>query len=50
MFVRVLRYERTQQQYRDDVVQHVRAELAQEHSAHVEQLTAQHQNQIQQLE
>ncbi|XP_062856378.1 centrosomal protein of 152 kDa [Trichomycterus rosablanca] len=44
------RYERTQQQYRDDVVQHVRAELVQEHSAHVEQLTARHQHQIQQLE
>ncbi|XP_053498224.1 centrosomal protein of 152 kDa isoform X2 [Ictalurus furcatus] len=44
------RYERTQQQYRDDVVQHVRAELTQEHMAHIEQLTAQHQQHIQQLE
>uniref|UniRef100_A0A4W4G9E0 CEP152 CEP63 binding coiled coil domain-containing protein n=1 Tax=Electrophorus electricus TaxID=8005 RepID=A0A4W4G9E0_ELEEL len=44
------RYERTQQQYRDDVVQHVRAELTQEHTTHVEHLTAQHQQHIQQLE
>ncbi|XP_060770807.1 centrosomal protein of 152 kDa isoform X4 [Neoarius graeffei] len=44
------RYERTQQQYRDDVVQHVRVELAQEHAAHIEQLTAQHQQYVQQLE
>ncbi|XP_026775518.3 centrosomal protein of 152 kDa isoform X2 [Pangasianodon hypophthalmus] len=44
------RYERTQQQYRDDVVQRVRAELTQEHTAHIEQLTAQHQQHIQQLE
>ncbi|XP_027028950.2 centrosomal protein of 152 kDa isoform X1 [Tachysurus fulvidraco] len=44
------RYERTQQQYRDDVVQCVRTELTQEHTAHIEQLTAQHQQHIQQLE
>nr|XP_055048823.1 centrosomal protein of 152 kDa isoform X1 [Misgurnus anguillicaudatus] len=44
------RYERTQQQYRDDVVNRVRAELAEEHSAHVEQLISQHQQHIQQLE
>ncbi|MCJ8735943.1 hypothetical protein PDJAM_G00253320 [Pangasius djambal] len=44
------RYERTQQQYRDDVVQRVHAELTQEHTAHIEQLTAQHQQRIQQLE
>ncbi|XP_053345692.1 centrosomal protein of 152 kDa isoform X1 [Clarias gariepinus] len=44
------RYERTQQQYRDDVVQRVRAELTQEHVSQVEQLTAQHQQHIQQLE
>ncbi|XP_057186483.1 centrosomal protein of 152 kDa isoform X2 [Triplophysa rosa] len=44
------RYERTQQQYRDDVVNRVRAELAEEHTAHVEQLISQHQQQIQQLE
>ncbi|XP_046715991.1 centrosomal protein of 152 kDa isoform X2 [Silurus meridionalis] len=44
------RYERTQQQYRDDVVQRVRVELDQEHADHIEQLTAQHQQHIQQLE
>ncbi|XP_055048827.2 centrosomal protein of 152 kDa isoform X4 [Misgurnus anguillicaudatus] len=44
------RYERTQQQYRDDVVNRVRAELLEEHSAHVEQLISQHQQHIQQLE
>ncbi|KAG7323998.1 hypothetical protein KOW79_012014 [Hemibagrus wyckioides] len=44
------RYERTQQQYRDDVVQRVRADLTQEHTAYTAQLTAQHQQHIQQLE
>ncbi|XP_076863525.1 centrosomal protein of 152 kDa [Brachyhypopomus gauderio] len=44
------RYERTQQQYRDDVVQRVRAELLQEHTTRVEHLSTQHQQHIQQLE
>ncbi|XP_036432002.1 centrosomal protein of 152 kDa [Colossoma macropomum] len=44
------RYERVQQQYRDDVVQRVRAELTQERTTHVEQLTTQHEQQIKQLE
>ncbi|XP_066526078.1 centrosomal protein of 152 kDa [Hoplias malabaricus] len=44
------RYERVQQQYRDDVVQHVRAELIQEHTTHVEQLADQHEQQVQKLE
>ncbi|TSM52318.1 COP9 signalosome complex subunit 2 [Bagarius yarrelli] len=43
------RYERTQQQFRDDVVQHVREELTQEHTAHIKQLTDEYQQQIQQL-
>ncbi|XP_021163132.2 centrosomal protein of 152 kDa isoform X2 [Fundulus heteroclitus] len=44
------RTERINQQYRDDVVDRVRAELIQEHNAEVEQLTAQHQQQIQHLQ
>lgn len=44
------RAERTQQQYRDDVVNRVRAELTQEHTAHMEQLASQHQQHIQQLQ
>ncbi|KAM4554467.1 centrosomal protein of 152 kDa [Fundulus diaphanus] len=44
------RAERINQQYRDDVVNRVRAELILEHNAEVEQLTAQHQQQIQQLQ
>ncbi|RXN26207.1 centrosomal protein of 152 kDa [Labeo rohita] len=44
------RDERTQQQFRDDVVNRVRAELTQEHTDHIEQLTSQHQQHIQQLE
>uniref|UniRef100_A0A673I276 Centrosomal protein of 152 kDa-like n=1 Tax=Sinocyclocheilus rhinocerous TaxID=307959 RepID=A0A673I276_9TELE len=44
------RDERTQQQFRDDVVNRVREELAQEHTAHIEQLSSQHQQHIQQLE
>lgn len=46
----VCRAERTQQQYRDDVVNRVRAELTQEHTAHMEQLASQHQQHIQQLQ
>ncbi|XP_036391149.1 centrosomal protein of 152 kDa isoform X1 [Megalops cyprinoides] len=44
------RYERTQQQYRDDVVNHVREELSHEHAAQLEELTAEHQLKTQQLE
>ncbi|XP_072529793.1 centrosomal protein of 152 kDa [Salminus brasiliensis] len=44
------RHERVQQQFRDDVVQHVRAELTQQHMTNMEKLTAQHQEHIQQLE
>ncbi|XP_054883806.1 centrosomal protein of 152 kDa [Poeciliopsis prolifica] len=44
------RTERINQQYRDDVVNRVRTELLLEHNAEVEQLTAQHQQQIQQLQ
>ncbi|KAK7117828.1 hypothetical protein R3I94_023148 [Phoxinus phoxinus] len=44
------RYERTQQQYRDDVVHRVREELMQEHTAHIEQLASQHLQHIQQLQ
>ncbi|KAM3870559.1 centrosomal protein of 152 kDa [Diretmus argenteus] len=44
------RYERVQQQYRDDVVSRVRAELTLEHKAQVDQLSAQYQQQIQQLQ
>ncbi|KAM4734564.1 centrosomal protein of 152 kDa isoform 2-T4 [Anableps anableps] len=44
------RTERINQQYRDDVVNRVRTELMLEHNAEVEQLTAQHQQQIQQLQ
>ncbi|XP_056138433.1 centrosomal protein of 152 kDa [Lampris incognitus] len=44
------RYERIQQQYRDDVVKRVRTELTLERDAQIDQLAAQHQQQIQQLE
>lgn len=44
------RTERIHQQFRDDVVKRVRAELLQDHSAQVEQLTAQHQQEMQQLQ
>uniref|UniRef100_W5JZ82 Centrosomal protein 152 n=1 Tax=Astyanax mexicanus TaxID=7994 RepID=W5JZ82_ASTMX len=44
------RHERVQQQFRDDVVQHVQSELTQQHTAEMEKLTAQHQEHIQQLE
>uniref|UniRef100_A0A9J8DLT1 Centrosomal protein 152 n=2 Tax=Cyprinus carpio TaxID=7962 RepID=A0A9J8DLT1_CYPCA len=44
------RDERTQQQFRDDVVNRVREELTQEHTAHIEQLSSQHQQHIQQIE
>ncbi|XP_061078065.1 centrosomal protein of 152 kDa [Conger conger] len=44
------RYERTQQQYRDDVVNHVREELTREHAAQLEELSAQFQLRIQHLE
>ncbi|XP_041853024.1 centrosomal protein of 152 kDa isoform X2 [Melanotaenia boesemani] len=44
------RAERIYQQYRDDVVNRVRAELMLEHETQVEQLTAQHQQQVQQLQ
>ncbi|KAI4872117.1 hypothetical protein NFI96_031063 [Prochilodus magdalenae] len=44
------RYERVQQQYRDDVVQRVHAELTQEHATHVEQLKTQHEQHTKQLE
>ncbi|XP_071352332.1 centrosomal protein of 152 kDa isoform X2 [Trachinotus anak] len=44
------RSERIHQQHRDDVVNRVKTELMVEHDALVEQLTAQHQQQVQQLE
>ncbi|XP_019124783.2 centrosomal protein of 152 kDa [Larimichthys crocea] len=44
------RSERIHQQYRDDVVNQIRTELMLEHDAQVEELTAQHQQQIQQLQ
>ncbi|XP_031726731.1 centrosomal protein of 152 kDa isoform X1 [Anarrhichthys ocellatus] len=44
------RAERIHQQYRDDVVDRVRTELMLEHDAQVEQLTAQQQQQLQQLQ
>uniref|UniRef100_A0A7N6BEV3 CEP152 CEP63 binding coiled coil domain-containing protein n=1 Tax=Anabas testudineus TaxID=64144 RepID=A0A7N6BEV3_ANATE len=44
------RSERINQQYRDDVVNRVRTELLLEHNAQVEQLTAQHQQEVQQLQ
>ncbi|XP_067292600.1 centrosomal protein of 152 kDa isoform X1 [Pseudorasbora parva] len=44
------RDERTQQQFRDDVVNRVREELTQEHTAHIEQIASQHLQQIQQLQ
>lgn len=44
------RSERINQQYRDDVVNRIRTELMLEHDAQVEQLTAQHQQQVQQLQ
>ncbi len=46
----VFRDERTQQQFRDDVVNRVQTELMQEHTSHIEQLTSQHQQHLQQLE
>uniref|UniRef100_A0A3Q3QF28 CEP152 CEP63 binding coiled coil domain-containing protein n=1 Tax=Monopterus albus TaxID=43700 RepID=A0A3Q3QF28_MONAL len=42
-------FERIHQQYRDDVVNRVRTELMLEHDAQIEQLTAQHQQLVQQL-
>lgn len=45
-----LRSERINQQYRDDVVNRLRTELVQEHEAQVEELTALHQQQVQQLQ
>uniref|UniRef100_A0A671VW88 Centrosomal protein 152 n=1 Tax=Sparus aurata TaxID=8175 RepID=A0A671VW88_SPAAU len=44
------RSERIHQQYRDDVVNQIRTELMLEHDAHIEQLTEQHQQQLQQLQ
>ncbi|XP_029378778.1 centrosomal protein of 152 kDa isoform X2 [Echeneis naucrates] len=44
------RAERIHQQHRDDVVNHVKTELMLEHDVHVEQLTAQHQEHIRELE
>uniref|UniRef100_A0A3P9H996 Centrosomal protein 152 n=1 Tax=Oryzias latipes TaxID=8090 RepID=A0A3P9H996_ORYLA len=44
------RSERINQQYRDDVVNRLRTELVQEHEAQIEQLTALHQQQVQQLQ
>uniref|UniRef100_A0A3Q1FRK0 Centrosomal protein 152 n=1 Tax=Acanthochromis polyacanthus TaxID=80966 RepID=A0A3Q1FRK0_9TELE len=44
------RSERINQQYRDDVVNRVRTELMLEHDGQVEQLTAQHQQQLQHLQ
>ncbi|XP_056307237.1 centrosomal protein of 152 kDa [Danio aesculapii] len=44
------RNERTQQQFRDDVVNGVREQLTQEHTAHIQQLSSQHQQQMQQLQ
>ncbi|XP_034735922.1 centrosomal protein of 152 kDa isoform X2 [Etheostoma cragini] len=44
------RSERIHQQYRDDVVDRVRTEIMLEYDAQVEQLTAQHQQQVQQLQ
>uniref|UniRef100_UPI003AABA4B4 centrosomal protein of 152 kDa n=1 Tax=Centroberyx gerrardi TaxID=166262 RepID=UPI003AABA4B4 len=44
------RSERIQQQYRNDVVSRVRTELILEHEAQVDQLTAQHQQQVQELQ
>ncbi|XP_078804759.1 centrosomal protein of 152 kDa isoform X6 [Oryzias latipes] len=44
------RSERINQQYRDDVVNRLRTELVQEHEAQVEELTALHQQQVQQLQ
>uniref|UniRef100_A0A8C9S7T5 Centrosomal protein 152 n=1 Tax=Scleropages formosus TaxID=113540 RepID=A0A8C9S7T5_SCLFO len=44
------RYERTQQQFRDDVVNHVRTELAEEHSAQMEALQTECQKKVHLLE
>uniref|UniRef100_A0A3B4Z0V9 Centrosomal protein 152 n=1 Tax=Stegastes partitus TaxID=144197 RepID=A0A3B4Z0V9_9TELE len=44
------RSDRINQQYRDDVVKRVRTELLLENDAQVEQLTAQHQQQVQHLQ
>ncbi|XP_041651435.1 centrosomal protein of 152 kDa isoform X2 [Cheilinus undulatus] len=43
------RSERINQQYRDDVVNGIRTDLMLEHGAQIERLTAQHQEQIEQL-
>ncbi|KAK2917714.1 centrosomal protein of 152 kDa isoform X1 [Channa argus] len=44
------RTERIHKQYRDDVVNRVKTELMQEYSAQVEELTAEHQQHVQQLQ
>uniref|UniRef100_A0A665WW60 Centrosomal protein 152 n=1 Tax=Echeneis naucrates TaxID=173247 RepID=A0A665WW60_ECHNA len=44
------RAERIHQQHRDDVVNHVKTELMLEHDVHVEQLTAQHQEHIREIQ
>lgn len=44
------RTERINQQHRDDVVNRLRTELGHEHDAQLQQLTAQHQQQVQQLQ
>ncbi|XP_063053871.1 centrosomal protein of 152 kDa [Engraulis encrasicolus] len=44
------RYDRTQQQFRDDVVKRVRAELTQEHEDQLEELRAQHQQETHTLQ
>ncbi|XP_072291246.1 centrosomal protein of 152 kDa isoform X2 [Eucyclogobius newberryi] len=44
------RSERIYQQHRDDVVERVRAELLQEHTAQMEQLTQHHHQQLQELQ
>ncbi|XP_029290600.1 centrosomal protein of 152 kDa isoform X2 [Cottoperca gobio] len=44
------RDERIHQQYRDDVVDRVRTELMLEHDTQIEQLTAHHEQQVQQLQ
>uniref|UniRef100_A0A3P8XHP4 CEP152 CEP63 binding coiled coil domain-containing protein n=1 Tax=Esox lucius TaxID=8010 RepID=A0A3P8XHP4_ESOLU len=44
------RHERTQQQFRDDVVNRVRSDLAREHTAQVEHLTAENQQHLQLLQ
>lgn len=44
------RSERIHQQHRDDVVNRVKADLMLEHNAMIEQLTAQHEQFVQQLQ